>query len=308
MYQQKLVPRQGCLEGLLQVATLSLQEAREGRLCDTHRPDHKLWWHFPAWAKYTMAVRQAYSQEVIGEVVRHGHCGRFPQPAPEAMFASIEPLHIRSAIRCDKKTSGGGEFEEVFVEGCRNGLLMFENGRRAAPNQSYVRVIKPDKLHDLTDKPLHVGAWMIARLAAHMLLSLVCDDPVLRPCVVRLYGMQAKSVKRFPRVVSVGIYQRRGVPVYNDQRTTGRSPMFFLLSKFLNWLVYPVSLLFVGLLVILVFYRRRYARWGLAFILLLFYSLSAPITVLPLVRWLEGPRPGPEALRPHYDVAIVLTH
>ena len=83
--------------------------------------------------------------------------------------------------------------------------------------------------------------------------------------------------------------------------------MFFLLSKFLSWLVYPVSLLFVGLLAILVFYRRRYARWGLAFILLLFYSLSAPITVRPLVRWLEGPRPGPEALRPHYDVAIVLT-
>ena len=83
--------------------------------------------------------------------------------------------------------------------------------------------------------------------------------------------------------------------------------MFFLLSKFLSWLVYPASLLFVGLVAILVFYRRRYTRWGLAFILLLFYSLSAPITVLPLVRWLEGPRPGPEALRPHYDVAIVLT-
>jgi uncharacterized SAM-binding protein YcdF (DUF218 family) len=83
--------------------------------------------------------------------------------------------------------------------------------------------------------------------------------------------------------------------------------MFFLLSKLLNWFVYPLSLLFVGLLAILVFYRRRYTRWGLAFVLLLFYSLSAPITVLPLVRWLEGPRPGPEALRQHYDVAIVLT-
>jgi uncharacterized SAM-binding protein YcdF (DUF218 family) len=83
--------------------------------------------------------------------------------------------------------------------------------------------------------------------------------------------------------------------------------MFFLLSKFLNWFVYPVSLLFAGLLAILVFYHRRYARWGLVCVLLLFYSLSAPITVLPLTRWLEGPRPGPEALRPHYDVAIVLT-
>ena len=83
--------------------------------------------------------------------------------------------------------------------------------------------------------------------------------------------------------------------------------MFFLLSKFLNWFVYPLSLLFVGLFVILVFYRRRYTRWGLAFVLLLFYSVSAPIVVLPLVSWLEGPYPGLEALRPHYDVAIVLT-
>jgi hypothetical protein len=40
--------------------------------------------------------------------------------------------------------------------------------------------------------------------------------------------------------------------------------MFFLLSKFLNWFVYPLSLLFLGLCVILVFYRRRYTRWGLA--------------------------------------------
>ena len=83
--------------------------------------------------------------------------------------------------------------------------------------------------------------------------------------------------------------------------------MFFLLSKFLNWFVYPLSLLLVGLFVILVFYRRRYTHWGLACVLLLFYSVSAPILVQPLVRWLEGPPPSPEALRPHYDVALVLT-
>ena len=83
--------------------------------------------------------------------------------------------------------------------------------------------------------------------------------------------------------------------------------MFFFLSKFLNQFVYPLPLLFLGCFVVLGFYRRRYTRWGLACVLLLFYSMSAPITVQPLVRWLEGPPPGPEALRPHYDVAIVLT-
>ena len=82
--------------------------------------------------------------------------------------------------------------------------------------------------------------------------------------------------------------------------------MFFLLSKFLNWFVYPLSLVFLGLLVILVFYRRRYTRWGFACVLLFLYGMSTMITVKPLMRWLEGPRPSPE-LRQHYDVAIVLT-
>jgi uncharacterized SAM-binding protein YcdF (DUF218 family) len=82
--------------------------------------------------------------------------------------------------------------------------------------------------------------------------------------------------------------------------------MFFLLSKFLNWFVYPLSLLFLGLLVVLVFYRRRYTRWGLACVLLLLYGMSTMLTVKPLMRWLEGPRPPPE-LYQHYDVAIVLT-
>src|SRR5262249_44592140 len=82
--------------------------------------------------------------------------------------------------------------------------------------------------------------------------------------------------------------------------------MFFLLSKFLNWFVYPLSLLWVGLFVILVVYRRRYTRWGLACVLLLLYGTSSMITVKPLMRWLEGPRPPPE-LHQHFDVAIVLT-
>ena len=82
--------------------------------------------------------------------------------------------------------------------------------------------------------------------------------------------------------------------------------MFFLLSKLLNWFVYPLSLLFLGLCVILVFYRRCYTRWGLACVLLLLYGMSTMITVKSLMRWLEGPRPPPE-LHQHYDVAIVLT-
>ena len=82
--------------------------------------------------------------------------------------------------------------------------------------------------------------------------------------------------------------------------------MFFLLSKLLNWFVYPLSLLFLGLIAILVFYRRRYTRWGLAFFLVLLYGMSTMLIVRPLMRWLEGPLSAPE-LHQHYDVAIVLT-
>ena len=83
--------------------------------------------------------------------------------------------------------------------------------------------------------------------------------------------------------------------------------MFFMLSKLLGQLMHPLSLLCVGLLAVLVFYHRRYTRWVLALVLILFYALSAPLIVNPLVYWLEGPRPALEALRPHYDVAIVLS-
>src|SRR5215475_8413203 len=118
--------------------------------------------------------------------------------------------------------------------------------------------------------------------------------------------METESVKRFPKLSALGVYQDCHVPVYNGSLTPGRCRMFFLLSKFLNWFVYPLSLLFLGLVVVLVFYRRRYTRWGLALVLLLLYGMSTMITVKPLMRWLEGPRPTPE-LRQHYDMAIVLT-
>lgn len=83
--------------------------------------------------------------------------------------------------------------------------------------------------------------------------------------------------------------------------------MFFILSKLLGQLVNPLLLLFVGLLAVLVFYRRRYTRRILALVLLVFYALSAPLIINPLVRWWEGVPPASEALRQHYDVAIVLT-
>src|SRR4029453_622503 len=223
MYQQELIPCQGRLEGLVQVATLSLQEARESRLRNAHRPDHKLRWYFPTWTKGTMAMRQTHGQEMIDEVVGHGYLSCFTQPAPEAMFTPIEPLRIWSAVFFEEETCRGGEFEKVFVEGCCQHLLMLQDDGRSATNRGHVRVAQLDKLHKLADKPLHVGSWMIARLAAHTPSLLRVSGPVLCPYVARMYGIEAKSVKRFPRLSTLEVYQDCYVPMYNNNLKQGRN-------------------------------------------------------------------------------------
>src|SRR5215475_3189114 len=83
------------------------------------------------------------------------------------MLAPLEPLRIRGPIIFKKETGRGGEFEKVFIEGCRNGLLVSKDGGCRTTDHGHVRIVQPDKLHELMDKPLHVGSWMIARLAAH---------------------------------------------------------------------------------------------------------------------------------------------
>jgi uncharacterized SAM-binding protein YcdF (DUF218 family) len=83
--------------------------------------------------------------------------------------------------------------------------------------------------------------------------------------------------------------------------------MFFVLSKVLPFLVFPFPLLFLALLVILVFYHRLWARRVLLAVVVCFYGLSIPYTANHFMHWLEVPRVAPAALRPPYDVVIVLT-
>src|SRR5215470_17343412 len=103
-----------------------------------------------------MTVQQAHNQKMIDEVINHNHLSRFTQPAPEAMFAPFEPLRIGGAIVSEKETDRGGEFEKVFVEGCRQGLLMLQYEGCGATNRGHVRVAKLYKFHKFADKPLHV--------------------------------------------------------------------------------------------------------------------------------------------------------
>ena len=83
--------------------------------------------------------------------------------------------------------------------------------------------------------------------------------------------------------------------------------MFFVLSKILRFLVYPVPLGFLALLGIVIFYHCRWARKGLLVVLALFYGLSIPYTANHFMHWLEVPRVDAKTLRPPYDAVIVLS-
>lgn len=83
--------------------------------------------------------------------------------------------------------------------------------------------------------------------------------------------------------------------------------MFFVLSKVLQFLVQPFSLLFLALLTIAIFYHRRWARRVLLVVVVCFYGLSMPYAANRLMHWLEAPRVAPASLRPPYDVVLVLS-
>jgi uncharacterized SAM-binding protein YcdF (DUF218 family) len=83
--------------------------------------------------------------------------------------------------------------------------------------------------------------------------------------------------------------------------------MFFVLSKILRYLVYPLPLFFLAVLGIVAWYHRVWARRALLAVLVLFYGLSIPYAADRCMQWLEPPRMAPEALRPPYDTVIVLS-
>jgi uncharacterized SAM-binding protein YcdF (DUF218 family) len=82
--------------------------------------------------------------------------------------------------------------------------------------------------------------------------------------------------------------------------------MFFIVSKIVSMVIYPVPFLLLLLLAVLLWYRRRHVRLVLVGVIVLFYGLSTPIVAARLAQWLEIPRLPPQQLQPHYDVAIVL--
>jgi uncharacterized SAM-binding protein YcdF (DUF218 family) len=83
--------------------------------------------------------------------------------------------------------------------------------------------------------------------------------------------------------------------------------MFFVLSKVLQFLVYPLSAGLLALLGVVLFYHRPWGRRALLAVLVLLYALSMPYTADRCMRWLEVRRVPLETLQPPYEAVIVLS-
>ncbi len=83
--------------------------------------------------------------------------------------------------------------------------------------------------------------------------------------------------------------------------------MFFVLSKTLQYFIFPITLLFLALIAVFALYHRKHTRAVFGAMIVGLYVLCMPITSNSLLRWLEVPRPSPNILAQKYDVAIVLT-
>ena len=83
--------------------------------------------------------------------------------------------------------------------------------------------------------------------------------------------------------------------------------MFFVLSKTLQYLIFPLTLVFLALIGVFALYHRKHTRAVFGAMIVGLYVLCMPLTSGSLVGWLEGPRPSPDVLAQKYDVAVVLT-
>ena len=83
--------------------------------------------------------------------------------------------------------------------------------------------------------------------------------------------------------------------------------MFFVLSKTLQYFIFPLTLIFLALIAVFALYHRKHTRAAFGAMIVGLYVLCMPFTSGSLVGWLEGPRPSPDVLTQKYDVAVVLT-
>ena len=83
--------------------------------------------------------------------------------------------------------------------------------------------------------------------------------------------------------------------------------MFFYISKTFQYFIFPLTLLFLALILIFFIYPHRTAKYLLGGLILLFYILTIPLTGNLLMAYLEEPPSSNEIYLQTFDVVIVLT-
>tara|TARA_B100000315_G_scaffold260910_2_gene327212 strand:- start:846 stop:1604 length:759 start_codon:yes stop_codon:yes gene_type:complete len=83
--------------------------------------------------------------------------------------------------------------------------------------------------------------------------------------------------------------------------------MFFVLSKTLQYFIFPLTLIFFSLIAIFAFYHRKHTQAAFGAMIIALYVLCIPITSNLLGNWLEHPRSDLDIFDQKYDVVVVLT-
>ncbi len=155
------------MERLPRVAELGFEDARERRLGEAHGAHHELWWDLAARPLSAVAVGQGHTEDVIRGALARRDLGRFPEPAREAVLPALDALEIGRAVLALEEVRGGGEGEEVIVEGRGQRRLVLQHQRRGPADPRHVVVPEADEGHLLRDESQHVGAGRDALGLAH---------------------------------------------------------------------------------------------------------------------------------------------
>ena len=123
-----------------------------------------------------MAVRERDGEAVVYEAVADRHLRRLTEPAAQAVTAALDAHAIRRAVLGEEEFCGGGELEEVLVEGGGEGRFVLEHETGRALDHLDVILAQTYEGHLLANESLHVRAWMRALRRAHVPVSL-CDNP-----------------------------------------------------------------------------------------------------------------------------------
>src|SRR5262245_18202595 len=99
--------------------------------------------------------------------MRHVRLGGVTQPASQAVLSALQAGLIRRAVREQEEARGSWKFEEMLVEAVGHGAFVFQQSRSCPTDELDIGLSKAEEVHQLLDKPRHIGARGEVLRAAH---------------------------------------------------------------------------------------------------------------------------------------------